>query len=257
MAQNAASTFPAWLQYFDTIDSTNNYAMQQIDDGLAQHGNVIWAGYQTHGKGQRGKKWENNTGSLLMSLIVKPEVAADRQFILSMQVAVTIAKYLKTLKQQWQVAIKWPNDIYLNDKKACGILIENVFRGMQWAYSVIGIGLNVNQKNFPEDLPTATSMAMVSEQSYNLLEIITDIRSGLLNLIRESKPEQYNALLASYNELLFKRNKEVHFTERSTGRQFEAYVQEVNADGQLMVLSHKGIETFSFGTLDWLIELTK
>lgn len=253
MAQNAASIFQPWLQYFDTIDSTNNYAMHQVDDGLAQHGQVIWAAHQTHGKGQRGKKWENNPGSLLMSLIVKPNVAPDKQFMLSMQVAVTIAKYLKTLEPQWQVAIKWPNDIYLNDKKACGILIENVFRGMSWAYSVIGIGLNVNQERFPEDLPTAISMAMVSGRQFNLLEILTDIRSGILNLIREIQPDQFASLLASYNDFLFRRNKEVHFVERASERHFDAYVQEVNEDGQLIVLSHKGIETFSFGTLDWIL----
>ena len=254
MAQNAASTFPAWLQYFDTIDSTNNYAMHQVDDGLAQHGQVIWAAYQTHGKGQRGKKWENNSGSLLMSLIVKPNVAPDKQFVLSMQVVVTIAKYLKTLESQWQVAIKWPNDIYLNDKKACGILIENVFRGMNWAYSVIGIGLNVNQKKFTENLPTATSMAMVLARQFDLLEIITDIRTGILNIIREVKQEQHTSLLSTYNDLLFKRNKEISFMERASGRQFEAYVQEVNEDGQLIVLSHKGIEAFNFGTLDWILK---
>jgi BirA family transcriptional regulator, biotin operon repressor / biotin---[acetyl-CoA-carboxylase] ligase len=253
LAQNAASTFPAWLQYFDTIDSTNNYAMHCIDDGLAQHGQVIWAAYQTHGKGQRGKKWENNPGSLLMSLIVKPNVAPDKQFVLSMQVAITVAKYLKTLEPQWQVAIKWPNDIYLNDKKTCGILIENVFRGMNWAYSVIGIGLNVNQEKFPEDLSTATSMAINGGRQFDLLEVLTDIRSGILNLIRETTSEQYTTLLNTYNDFLFRRNKEVRFIERATGRAFEAYVQEVNEAGQLILLSHKGIEEFSFGTLDWTL----
>ena len=93
MAQNAASTFPTWLHHFDTIDSTNNYAMQQVDDGLAQHGQVIWASHQTQGKGQRGKKWENSSGNLLMSLIVKPDIAPDKQFIMSMQVAITIANH--------------------------------------------------------------------------------------------------------------------------------------------------------------------
>lgn len=254
MAQNAASTFPGWLHHFDTIDSTNNYAMHQIDDGLAQHGQVIWASHQTHGKGQRGKKWENNSGNLLMSLIVKPDVPADKQFVLSMQVAITIAKYLQTLSNQWQVAIKWPNDIYLNDKKACGILIENVFRGMNWAFSVIGIGLNVNQKKFTEDLPTAISLASISEEEYDLQEIITDIRSGLLNLIRQTKATDYIKLLNTYNGFLFKRNKEVHFIERSTGRQFDAYVQEVNQEGQLVLLSHLGIEAYSFGSLDWVLK---
>ncbi|KAA5534690.1 biotin--[acetyl-CoA-carboxylase] ligase [Taibaiella lutea] len=254
MAQNAETTFPAWLHHFDTIDSTNNYAMQLIDDGLAYHGQVIWADYQTKGKGQRGKTWENNAGSLLMSLIIKPEINADKQFTLSMQTAVTIAKYLQALSAQWHVAIKWPNDIYLNDKKTCGILIENVFRGMNWAYAVIGIGVNVNQKKFTEYLPTATSMSMISGQEYNLKEMLTDIRTGLLNLIRTTKTDNNNKLLNDYNNLLFRKGKEISFIERSNGRHFEAYVQEVNANGQLILLSHMGIEAYNFGSLDWILK---
>lgn len=228
--------------------------MQLIDDGLAQHGQVIWADNQTKGKGQRGKIWENTPGNLLMSLIIKPEVAPDKQFVLSMQTAVTIAKYLQTLSAQWHVAIKWPNDIYLNDKKTCGILIENVFRGMNWAYAVIGIGLNVNQKKFTENLPTATSMHFLSQETYDLKEIIFDIRTGLLNLVRATKPEATAALLNQYNNFLFRKGKEVSFIERSTGRHFDAYVQEVNADGQLILLSHLGIEAYNFGSLEWILK---
>lgn len=253
MSQNAEYTFPSWLLYFDTIDSTNNYAMQLIDDGLAQPGQVIWAAQQSKGKGQRGKTWENASGNVLMSLIIRPETAADKQFILSMQVANTIAKYLQTLSDQWQVAIKWPNDIYLNDKKACGILIENVFRGMHWAYSVIGIGLNVNQTIFPEGLHNATSMAAIRGEKYDLQEIITDLRSGILNLLRATKEDQQTALLHTYNSFLFKRNKDVHFMDRATGRHFEGKVQEVNADGQLVLLTPTGIEIFNFGSLDWIL----
>jgi len=227
--------------------------MRLIDDGLAQHGQVIWALHQSSGKGQRGKTWENDSGNLMMSLIVKPEVPADKTFVLSMQVAVTIAKYLQTLHTQWQVAIKWPNDIYLDDKKTCGILIENVFRGMQWAYAVIGIGLNVNQQQFAETLNTATSMSALSGRQYNLLEVLTDIRSGLLNLVRSTKTGDHAALLQTYNQLLFKNGKEVHFRERNSDREFDAYVQEVAADGRLVLLTPTGIEHYSFGSLDWVL----
>ncbi|WP_118975541.1 biotin--[acetyl-CoA-carboxylase] ligase [Taibaiella koreensis] len=253
MAQNVENTFPKWLHYFDTIDSTNNYAMQRIDDGLAQQGEVIWAAHQLQGKGQRGKKWENDEGNVMMSLILKPVIPTERQFILSAAVALTIAKYLQTLSDRWQVAIKWPNDIYLNDKKACGILIENVFRGMHWAYSVAGIGLNVNQTAFPPELTRATSMAMVSGRQFDLTEIITDIRSGVLNLLQPLGPDRYPALLADYNKLLFRRDKETQFAEKATGRVFEAFVQEVNVEGQLVLLTHKGIEKYQFGALEWLL----
>src|SRR5690349_11830588 len=112
LAQNAEYTFPQWLQYFDTIDSTNNYAMRLIDDGLAQPGQVIWAQNQTAGKGQRGKTWADSGENVLMSLIVRPLLPPEQQFMMSAAIAHTIAKYLQTLSAQWQVAIKWPNDIY-------------------------------------------------------------------------------------------------------------------------------------------------
>jgi len=252
LAQNVENTFPKWLHYFDTIDSTNNYAMQRIDDGLAQQGEVVWAAHQEQGKGQRGKKWENDAGNVMMSLILKPVIPTERQFMLSAAVALTVAKYLQTLYDQWQVAIKWPNDIYLNDKKTCGILIENVFRGMHWAYAVAGIGLNVNQSAFAPELTQATSLAIASGKQFDLLEIITDIRSGILNQLQRLSPDQYPALLAGYNQLLFRCGKETRFTERANGRSFDAYVQEVDAEGQLVLLSHKGIERFVFGTLDWI-----
>lgn len=227
--------------------------MQLIDDGLAQHGQVVWAENQTEGRGQRGKKWENTSGNILMSLIVKPVIAPDRQFVLSMAVALTIAKYLQTLSDQWQVAIKWPNDIYINDKKACGILIENIFRGMSWAYSVIGIGMNVNQPFIPEELKHAISLSSASGRQFDLLEIITDIRSGLMNRLQQLKPEHYDLLLKEYNQTLFRNKKETGFVERSTNRHFEAYVQEINDQGQLVLLSHRGIEQYNFGELDWVL----
>lgn len=225
--------------------------MHRIDDGLAQQGEVIWAGHQTQGKGQRGKTWENDRGNVMMSLILKPVIAPDRQFVLSAAVASTIAKYLQTISDQWQVAIKWPNDIFINDKKACGILIENIFRGMQWAYSVVGIGLNVNQSSFPEGLVQATSLSAASGRHYDLQEVVTDIRTGLLNCVLQLRPDDYPALFQDYNRLLYKRNKETGFRERASERHFEAYVQEVNAEGQLVLLSHRGIEQFNFGELDW------
>lgn len=227
--------------------------MRLVDDGMAQDGMVIWAGHQTEGKGQRGKKWENSRDNIMMSLIVRPTMPADRQFVLSMTVAITIAKYLQTIFDQWQVAIKWPNDIYINDKKTCGILIENVFKGMSWAFSVVGMGMNVNQTSFPEELPNATSLAINAGKTFDLTEMITDIRSGLLNRMRQVSPENYNNILKEYNTLLFRKNKEVRFETRADKRQFDAFVQEVNEAGQLVLLSHRGIEQYNFGELDWLL----
>jgi BirA family biotin operon repressor/biotin-[acetyl-CoA-carboxylase] ligase len=253
LAQNAENTFPKWLHYFDTINSTNNYAMRLVDDGMAQHGTVVRANHQTEGKGQRGKKWANSADNIMMSLVLKPEISPERQFGLSMAVALTLANYLQTIFGQWQVAIKWPNDIYINDKKTCGILIENIFRGMNWAFAIAGIGVNVNQEEFPEELPNATSLYLESGQRFDLQEMVTDIRTGILNNLRQLDDKAFPELLRRYNQLLFRKNKEVHFADRSNNRNFEAFVQEVNADGRLVLLTHKGIEHFQFGQLEWIL----
>lgn len=253
LAQTISNSQPSWLIHLDTIDSTNNYAMKLIDDGMAQHGQVVWANHQSNGKGQRGKHWNSDAENLMMSLIVSPRIAIEKQFAISMQIAITIATYLKTIFTEWQIAIKWPNDIFINDKKACGILIENVFRGTQWANSVIGIGLNVNQKDFPEHLPHATSMYQHLQKHSDIYEIVCDLRSGILNKLNVYSDATFTHLLTAYNHLMYKKNEHLDFEEVATGRVFTAFVQEVNENGQLVLLTHKGIEIFSFGTINWLL----
>ena len=121
----ALSEYP--IIELDSIDSTNNYAMQLIDANKAQHGLTIVAQKQLAGKGQRGNTWADTPGeSLLMSIIAMPDRAIHEQFVFSASVAVAIAKVLQKLNNNWQVNVKWPNDIIVNDKKAGGILIENV-----------------------------------------------------------------------------------------------------------------------------------
>lgn len=242
-------TYPEWLHYFDTIDSTNIYAMQQIDAGMAHDGNVIWALHQTQGRGQRGKVWNDESGkNIMMSLIIKNRLAYSQTALCSMLTANVVQQYFSRIYNKWQVAIKWPNDIYINDKKASGILIENIWKGMLWTHSVIGIGINVNQNYFPENLPNATSLFLESGIIYDLFEIIADLRTGLLNSFNDINKE---TTVQQYNNHLYKRNKEICFEEIKTGRRFEAFVQEVDSDGNLVLLTHKGIEKYTFGTLIW------
>ena len=130
----------------DSIDSTNNYAMQLIDANKAQHGLTIVTQSQSEGKGQRGKTWLDAPGqSLLMSIIIHPKKEINDQFVFNAAVAVAIANVLQKSNHNWDIRIKWPNDIIINAKKAGGILIENILRGSRWTHSVVGLGLNVKQ----------------------------------------------------------------------------------------------------------------
>lgn len=243
---------PQWLYYFDTLDSTNNYAMRLIDDGMAQHGNVIWTMNQTTGKGQRGKTWVDSPDNLKFSLIIQPKITSEHIFHLSMLVALTITKYLKNiLDEKCKIKIKWPNDIYINDKKTAGILIENTFRGALWNFAVIGIGLNVNQTRFTEELTNATSLKKESQQTFDLLEIIHDLRSGILNELID--PNNKEKVLEQYNAHLYLKDHSVYFKNLKTKEQFEAFVIEVKASGKLVLLRPTGIEEYDFGSLEWIL----
>lgn len=251
MAQSLFSA-PSWLHYFDTIDSTNNYAMKLVETGLAKHGEIIWAKHQLAGKGQRGKTWVDNENNLKFSLIINTLDIQHSLFSLNMMVAITLTNYLKTiLADNCQVFVKWPNDIYINDKKAVGILIENSFRGMKWNFSVIGIGINLHQQSFSEDLPFATSLYNESGLSFSPFEIIQDFRQGFLNALK--KPINPETLLNQYNHFLYKKDKQMMFRDRTTNNIFEAFVMEVNEEGQIILLSPTGILKYQFGELEWMI----
>ena len=174
-----------WLE---RVDSTNDEARRHISeiDNLS----VVSALEQTKGRGQHGNTWLSMPGeNLTFSLIVKDfRIKANEQSAISQATALSLTKILG--RYGIEARIKWPNDIYAGDNKICGILIENSLKGMEIDWSIIGIGLNVNQTSFPEDLPNPTSMRLCTGNSnpYNTrtiheeyIEIITGYYREYLN----------------------------------------------------------------------------
>lgn len=237
------------LIVLDTTDSTNNYAMRLIDANKAHHGMVIAARNQLEGKGQRGKTWLDAAGeSLLMSIIVLPNRAIHEQFSFSAAIAVAIAKVLQNLNNRWDVRIKWPNDLIINDKKAGGILIENVLRGSQWTNSVIGLGLNVKQLSFPGELPFATSLKIASEADYDLTALRNELWSNIMDAIEALAPK--DSVMREYNELLYKHGAMQGFSNHD-GR-WEARILTANSDGTLAVQLEDGtIVNYQHGQIVW------
>ncbi len=238
------------LNEFDSIDSTNNYAMKLLDANKAHNGMTIAARNQWAGKGQRGKTWLDATGeSLLMSIITVPGRPIQEQFIFSASVAVAVAKILQKFNNEWRVNIKWPNDIIINDKKAGGILIENVLRGNNWANAVIGLGLNVNQQSLPEDLPYAISLRMASAKEYVISELRDGIWEGIMDAIH-GKTEP-GIVMRAYNELLFKKGQKQLFTINP--KMYSVEILNVNEDGTLSVLDEDGIiAIYQHGLREWV-----
>ena len=180
-----------------TIDSTNIYAMAQIKAGLAKSGSCYTADFQTNGKGQHGRVWESSKGqNLLCSYILelntldalKNWTPAD-QIGFSAAIALGARAFFAAFAGS-ETKIKKPNDIYFSDRKAGGILIENLVRGQEWTWAVIGIGMNINQTEFsPEALNSVSSnpisLQEITNQSWDIKKMQQHLSEALNNAIHD------------------------------------------------------------------------
>jgi BirA family transcriptional regulator, biotin operon repressor / biotin---[acetyl-CoA-carboxylase] ligase len=237
------TTFDNQMIELDSVDSTNNYAMGRIHAGLAFDGLVCLARHQSAGKGQRGKTWMAEPGqNLLMSLIVEPSyLEISRQFLLSAASALGILEMVGNYeKEKW--TIKWPNDIYWGDRKAAGILIENILRGKNWTWAIVGIGVNLNQESFPAEVPNAISLKQITGANYDPRELARALVvaiQGKIKLLRK-EPER---ILNDFNGSLYKKNQPLvveHDNERII-----TTIRSVDALGQL----HTDHGTFEIGAV--------
>ncbi|MEO0875802.1 MAG: biotin--[acetyl-CoA-carboxylase] ligase, partial [Bacteroidota bacterium] len=160
------------VQHFEVLPSTNAYATELLAKTAPNEGTVISAAYQEAGRGQIGSSWTASAGeNLLLSVILYPRwLVAQQQFLLSRAVALAVADTI-THYVDGQAQVKWPNDVYFGDKKLAGILIQNSLSGKYLQWSVVGIGLNVNEAAFPVDLPKAGSLFLSAGQKFDLAEV--------------------------------------------------------------------------------------
>lgn len=234
----------------DTVDSTNNYAMQLINDDKAQHGMTVITDLQTQGKGQRGRNWQSVPGeSLLMSVIIVPKHSLLHQFVFSAGIAVAIANVLQKYTGSKIVKIKWPNDIIVSDKKAGGVLIENVLHGSKWIYSVVGIGINICQDKFADELPHATSLKIETGRKLDIKSLCMEISSAILEFSMANQTP--NQVMSDYNQLLFRQNCAQRIGDHVKVRTVTP--KEVKQDGMLLVLNESGTEELlQHGSQTWI-----
>src|SRR5690242_17711859 len=167
------------LVILDCVDSTNNYAMALIKKGKINCAAAVFAKEQTHGKGRRGRQWKSNPAeNIILSVAVPMQwQSISKQFEISVAAALScydlFQKYILG-----NLFIKWPNDIFIGDSKAGGILIENVIKGNIWQWSVVGIGLNINQEEFEEGIQKASSLKLASGKNFDVLELAEEDRKS-------------------------------------------------------------------------------
>ena len=191
------------ITHFKTLESTNQYLQNLLNEGIDIVDNIVVTDFQTSGKGQGKNVWESEDGkNLLFSIALDMSfLKAENQFILTQIVSVTMINVLKNYLPEESLFIKWPNDIYFNDKKIAGILIKNEIKGMMMGTSIIGIGLNVNQTSFDDNLPNPISMKMITGKDFDLDELLSAISYQLSTVnSQQSTVNSYTDKLYRYKQ---------------------------------------------------------
>ncbi|MGH2642531.1 MAG: biotin--[acetyl-CoA-carboxylase] ligase [Chitinophagaceae bacterium] len=240
------------LNILQEVDSTNNYAMARINERGVMTGTAWLALHQTSGKGQRGKLWQSKPGeNILLSIAIKPDgLLLTDQFMLSSSVALGSYDFVKNYAGR-ETSIKWSNDIYINDKKAGGILIENIIRGNDWMYSVAGIGINLNQEKFSPDLPNPVSLYQVTGKKFELLKMAEDLHHCVMNRISHLHSQKHSQIIEEYNSRLYHRGKKQQFFSKE-GR-FQAIIKRVEKDGKLILEKDGKLIGINFGEVSFII----
>jgi BirA family biotin operon repressor/biotin-[acetyl-CoA-carboxylase] ligase len=234
-----------------SVDSTNNYAMEMVHKGNSKHGIVYFARQQFAGKGQRGKHWQTHPGeNITMSVVLDTSsLEVSNLFVLSIAIALAVYDFFKS-KVSLNISLKWPNDLYVNDRKAGGILIENIIRGKDWQNAVAGIGININQTYFDPSITNAISLKQITGKAYEPLLLAKELCTFLEKRYKQLLNDESEVLLKEYNSVLYKRGESVKFKKDHII--FKGLVKGVNTNGQLVVVT--GVEqTFNAGEIEWLI----
>ena len=259
---------PFDIRWFDTLESTNNYC-KLLDPRSVGEFTVICARRQTAGIGLQGNVWVSEPDkNLTFSLILKPAfLAAEDQYNLTMALALAVAE---TLEQQLSVPsspfsvlrspfsvlrspfsvpssplsvrIKWPNDIYVGDRKVCGILVTNQLSGGHIASSICGIGLNVNQMQFPDWVPNPTSLLLESPSGQNPFDLDAVLGAVLDNILRRynqlRQPSEFGTLRADYLRRLYRLGVEADYIH--DGQPLRATITGIDRYGHLQLTAASG-----------------
>ena len=235
---------------FDTLGSSNDEACkpQYVE------GDIILAQCQTAGRGQRGHTWESREGeNLTFSLLLEPLfLSPSEQFLISECVALGVCDAL--LHYGIEAQIKWTNDIYIGDRKLAGILIEHKLQGSALARTVAGIGLNVNQKAFSDDLPNPISMAQATEREFDREEVLQTVATSLMARYEQLRDGCAVELQADYHQRLYRLGQE-HCYALPDGSRFRGIIRGVEPTGALRIENERGeLLSFLFKEVEFVIQ---
>lgn len=237
------------IYHFDKTASTNDDAR----DAKYRDGDIVWADFQTAGRGQRGHTWQSRAGeNLTFSVVLEPTfLPVTEQFMLLEAVALALTDFFASLGVK--TAVKWTNDIYVGDKKAVGILIEHSYAAGKLARTIVGIGINVNQTDFPSDIPNPVSLALLTGKRYELEALLRDFEQSFAHRYEQLRRGEWDALQSDYHSALYRRD-ERHIYALPNGEKFGGIIRGVKPQGELVVELDDGrVTSFLFKEIEFII----
>jgi BirA family biotin operon repressor/biotin-[acetyl-CoA-carboxylase] ligase len=247
------------ILYLPTCHSTNDIAAELVRQENLSEGTVVITDAQTAGRGQRGARWVTSQGhNFTFSLVLRPTfLVAAEQFLLSQAMALGVRRFVSEFTKE--VRIKWPNDLYVNDLKLGGILIENAWQGTRMTHAVVGIGLNMNQTFFEglssvatgESAPRATSLRLETGLMFELAVQLPSLLQSLEQAYLQLRAGQYEQIRNDYQAVLLGYGKKRKF--RAGGQVFEGLVAAVTAAGRLCIERTDGTpQEYDIKEIEWL-----
>ena len=230
---------PHYIKVSQTA-STNTYLSRLA--ATLPGGTVIYTPSQTAGRGQKGNSWESEDDkNLTFSMLLKrPPVKARDQFYLSEAAAIAVVEAL-TAEVGDGFAVKWPNDVYWQDKKVCGMLLENSLDGSGIAHCVVGIGINVNQERFVSDAPNPVSLINITGREHDLMTLLKGVCARIEQLVDSLADDNARVdLHHRYMAALYRNDGQLHPYEDADGNRFMASVAGIAPDGTLTLLHEDG-----------------
>ncbi|WP_165154389.1 biotin--[acetyl-CoA-carboxylase] ligase [Parabacteroides sp. ZJ-118] len=235
---------PRVLRVAETA-STNSLLRALIGKEPLPEGSVVVADFQTAGRGQIGNVWESEAGkNLTFSAVLYPTcIPANRQFLISQIAALSVKETLDVYTDH--ITVKWPNDIYRNDKKICGMLIENDLSGQHLYCSIIGIGINLNQALFRGDAPNPVSLLQIIGKEVDREEVLDRFRSIFYRYYLSLLQGEYEEIRTRYRSALYR--GEGYHAYRDEAGEFEACVHDIESTGHLLLALRDGsIRRYAF-----------
>jgi BirA family biotin operon repressor/biotin-[acetyl-CoA-carboxylase] ligase len=238
--------------FHKNLPSTNSFAASMIKGIEVTEGTIISTNYQASGRGQGKNSWESEDNkNLLISILLYPTmIRPEDQFLLSMALSLGICDFIR--RHTTGISIKWPNDIYVNNDKIAGILIENSVMGESIEHTIAGIGININQEIFLSDAPNPVSLARLTGKQYDLTESLNLLAADLDRRYKLLISENHGIIKNDYQSLLYRHNQWHEYGDREgcfTGR-----ILSVTESGRLCVERESGaVSEYSFKEIDFIL----